>query len=52
MKFEKIKKKQKVDINNRIYIPKVVREVVEMEEGDAVEVLANKENKAVLVKLV
>ena len=51
MNFQAIADKSKVDLNGRIYIPKVIREQIKAKEGDKVEVLADQENRAVLIRL-
>ena len=51
MNFKPVANEGVIDSVGRVYLAKSVREKIQAEEGDKVEVLADEKNKAVLIKL-
>lgn len=52
MNFDYVAPKSKVDDGGRVYIPKDIRNTLEICTGEEVEVLVNRNEKAILIKLI
>ena len=51
MKFETVNPKSKIDKIGKIYIPKKIRDEVNIDYGKNLEILVNEEKDAILLKL-